>query len=275
MGELPARAGREDEAEPILRRAYDLGVDAETASTQELTLERVVRPAGPFSLALCTKHASDATRQLRDGTLTTTLRVGERVEIGSARQTRRRPRRAARRERGGPRAAALRPRRRRRPLGVPAPLRARPADRRGDDAVPGDAPAATADGRAGAAARLLRPADRLAARAPARGASSSARVEPRVDGHGSARAADVRDRSRGSHRRGCASSGCTLAAPPRSCASAARSTSSGCTRCRPRRRRHFIERQRGPRAVVGGRRLPRRARPQRARAGRRPHARSS
>jgi hypothetical protein len=52
-----------------------------------LTLERVVRPAGPFSLALCTKHASDATRHVRDGTLTTTLRLGERVELGSARQT--------------------------------------------------------------------------------------------------------------------------------------------------------------------------------------------
>ena len=52
-----------------------------------MIFERVVRPAGPYSLALCTKHASDATRQLRDGTLTTTLRVGERVEIGSARQT--------------------------------------------------------------------------------------------------------------------------------------------------------------------------------------------
>jgi 3-methyladenine DNA glycosylase/8-oxoguanine DNA glycosylase len=51
-----------------------------------LTLERVVRPAGPFSLALSTKHASDATRYLRDGTLTTTLRVGDRVEVASARQ---------------------------------------------------------------------------------------------------------------------------------------------------------------------------------------------
>jgi 3-methyladenine DNA glycosylase/8-oxoguanine DNA glycosylase len=51
-----------------------------------LTVERVVRPAGPFSLALSTKHASDATRRLRDGTLTTALRVGERVELGSARQ---------------------------------------------------------------------------------------------------------------------------------------------------------------------------------------------
>jgi 3-methyladenine DNA glycosylase/8-oxoguanine DNA glycosylase len=52
-----------------------------------LTLERVVRPAGPYTLALCTKHSSDATRHLRDGTLTTTLRVGEQVEVGSARQT--------------------------------------------------------------------------------------------------------------------------------------------------------------------------------------------
>jgi 3-methyladenine DNA glycosylase/8-oxoguanine DNA glycosylase len=52
-----------------------------------LTFERVVHPAGPYTLALCTKHASDATRHLRDGTLTTTLRVDGRVEVGSARQT--------------------------------------------------------------------------------------------------------------------------------------------------------------------------------------------
>jgi 3-methyladenine DNA glycosylase/8-oxoguanine DNA glycosylase len=52
-----------------------------------LTLERVVRPSGPYTLALCTRHASDATRRLRDGTLTTTLRVGDRVELGSASQT--------------------------------------------------------------------------------------------------------------------------------------------------------------------------------------------
>jgi 3-methyladenine DNA glycosylase/8-oxoguanine DNA glycosylase len=51
-----------------------------------LTLERVVRPAGPFSLAHSAKHASDATRYVRDGTLTTALRVGERVEVGSAHQ---------------------------------------------------------------------------------------------------------------------------------------------------------------------------------------------
>ncbi|HEY8792848.1 MAG TPA: hypothetical protein VIL96_08200 [Gaiellaceae bacterium] len=52
-----------------------------------MTLERVVRPAGPYTLALCAKHASDATRHVRDGTLTTTLRVGERVEVATARQT--------------------------------------------------------------------------------------------------------------------------------------------------------------------------------------------
>jgi len=52
-----------------------------------LTLERVVRPAGPYTFALCTRHAGDATRRLRDGTLTTALRIGDRVEVGSARQT--------------------------------------------------------------------------------------------------------------------------------------------------------------------------------------------
>jgi len=52
-----------------------------------LILERVVRPAGPFSLALSTKHSSDASRRLRDATLTTALRVGERVEVGTAHQT--------------------------------------------------------------------------------------------------------------------------------------------------------------------------------------------
>ena len=51
-----------------------------------MTLERVVRPAGPFSLAQSTKHASDATRHLRDGRLTTTVRVGDRVELASAEQ---------------------------------------------------------------------------------------------------------------------------------------------------------------------------------------------
>lgn len=52
-----------------------------------MNLERVVRPAGPFTLALCTRHASDTTRHARDGMLTTTLRIGERVEVGSAHQT--------------------------------------------------------------------------------------------------------------------------------------------------------------------------------------------
>jgi 3-methyladenine DNA glycosylase/8-oxoguanine DNA glycosylase len=49
-------------------------------------LERVVRPAGPYSLALCVRHATDATRQVRDGLLTTTLRIGERVELATAQQ---------------------------------------------------------------------------------------------------------------------------------------------------------------------------------------------
>jgi 3-methyladenine DNA glycosylase/8-oxoguanine DNA glycosylase len=48
--------------------------------------EAVVRPAGPYSLALCTRHASDATRSVRDGVLGTTVLVdgGRRVELARA-----------------------------------------------------------------------------------------------------------------------------------------------------------------------------------------------
>ena len=50
-----------------------------------MTLEQVVRPAGPYSLVLCTRHSTDATRSVRDGILGTTLLVdGSRVEIGRA-----------------------------------------------------------------------------------------------------------------------------------------------------------------------------------------------
>jgi 3-methyladenine DNA glycosylase/8-oxoguanine DNA glycosylase len=51
-----------------------------------LTVERVVRPAGAYSLVLCTRHATDATRSVRDGILGTTLLVdgGRRVELARA-----------------------------------------------------------------------------------------------------------------------------------------------------------------------------------------------
>jgi 3-methyladenine DNA glycosylase/8-oxoguanine DNA glycosylase len=51
-----------------------------------LTVERVVRPAGPYSLVLCTRHATDASRSVRDGVLGTTLLVdgGRRVELARA-----------------------------------------------------------------------------------------------------------------------------------------------------------------------------------------------
>jgi len=49
-----------------------------------LKLEQVVRPAGPYSLVLCTRHATDATRSVRDGFLGTTLFVDGRVELGRA-----------------------------------------------------------------------------------------------------------------------------------------------------------------------------------------------
>src|ERR671934_221775 len=53
---------------------------------RRLTFERIVRPTGPYSLALCIRHASDATRHVRAGTLTTALRIADRVETASATQ---------------------------------------------------------------------------------------------------------------------------------------------------------------------------------------------
>jgi DNA-3-methyladenine glycosylase II len=48
--------------------------------------EAVVRPAGPYSLVLCTRHTRDATRSVRDGVLGTTLLVdgGRRAELARA-----------------------------------------------------------------------------------------------------------------------------------------------------------------------------------------------
>jgi AraC family transcriptional regulator of adaptative response / DNA-3-methyladenine glycosylase II len=59
---------------------------AERLALGRLTVEHVVRPAGPYSLALCIRHANDATRHVRDGVLTTTLLVDGRVELATARQ---------------------------------------------------------------------------------------------------------------------------------------------------------------------------------------------
>jgi len=47
-------------------------------------IDVVVRPRGPYSLALTARHASDATRLFRDGVLDTLLRVDGRVERGAA-----------------------------------------------------------------------------------------------------------------------------------------------------------------------------------------------
>jgi 3-methyladenine DNA glycosylase/8-oxoguanine DNA glycosylase len=49
-----------------------------------VTLEREVRPRGPYSLHLCTRHGSDATRAIRDDYLTTTVHVDGRVEVARA-----------------------------------------------------------------------------------------------------------------------------------------------------------------------------------------------
>jgi 3-methyladenine DNA glycosylase/8-oxoguanine DNA glycosylase len=50
-----------------------------------LRYEQVVRPSGPYSLVLCTRHATDATRSVRDGVLGTTVLVeGGRPELARA-----------------------------------------------------------------------------------------------------------------------------------------------------------------------------------------------
>jgi 3-methyladenine DNA glycosylase/8-oxoguanine DNA glycosylase len=49
-------------------------------------IDVVVRPRGPYSLALTARHASDATRVFRDGVLDALLRVEGGVERGAARQ---------------------------------------------------------------------------------------------------------------------------------------------------------------------------------------------
>jgi len=46
----------------------------------------VVRPRGPYSLAFSARHASDATRVFRDGTLDALFPVGDRVEQAASRQ---------------------------------------------------------------------------------------------------------------------------------------------------------------------------------------------
>ena len=46
----------------------------------------VVRPRGPYSLALTARHTGDATRRFRDGVFEGLLQVDDRVERGAARQ---------------------------------------------------------------------------------------------------------------------------------------------------------------------------------------------
>jgi 3-methyladenine DNA glycosylase/8-oxoguanine DNA glycosylase len=49
-----------------------------------LTVERVVHPTGPYSLLLCTRHSTDATRAVRDGVLATAVLVGGQAELARA-----------------------------------------------------------------------------------------------------------------------------------------------------------------------------------------------
>src|SRR5260221_460253 len=46
----------------------------------------VIRPRGPYSLALTARHAGDAPRRFREGVFEGLVRVGDHVERGAARQ---------------------------------------------------------------------------------------------------------------------------------------------------------------------------------------------
>src|SRR5947209_3298604 len=68
---------------PAARRgARRLGSDG----TPQLNVRDVVRPTGPYSIALCIRHLNDATRRFRDGMLTTSLLVDGRAELAQAMQ---------------------------------------------------------------------------------------------------------------------------------------------------------------------------------------------
>jgi 3-methyladenine DNA glycosylase/8-oxoguanine DNA glycosylase len=51
-----------------------------------LNVHDVVRPAGPYALALCIRHLNDATRHFRDGVLTTSVLADDGAEAATARQ---------------------------------------------------------------------------------------------------------------------------------------------------------------------------------------------
>ena len=64
-------AGRDAEALDALERATDYAVRSQptTLAPRALTVTARIRPAGPYSLALTARGASDATRVWRDGVL--------------------------------------------------------------------------------------------------------------------------------------------------------------------------------------------------------------
>ena len=82
-----------------------------------------LRPRGPYSLRLSGRLASDATRVVVDGTYRATDSIRGPPRTGARSAACRRHDRGGGRQRGRRRACSLRPRSRRRPLGVPAPFR--------------------------------------------------------------------------------------------------------------------------------------------------------
>ena len=117
--------------------------------------EIVVRPRGPYSLALSARLASDATRRVRDGVVTARCCGG----VARAWQSPDGAVTIRSESPAGGREAPLRARPGRRPLGVPDGLWRRPVARADDRAPPRLAPDANGDGRARPPPRRRRAVD--------------------------------------------------------------------------------------------------------------------
>ena len=209
-----------------------------------LSVELAVTPRGPYSLSLSARLASDATRTFREGLFTQVLDVDGRIELARAwqapqgtvddRALSRRP--APSGCAGSSRSTTTTPT-------SCALVRDDPMLGRASRELRGLRPVRVPDRRPGAAARVLRPADRGEGRTPARADDHPQALRRQARSGSTSR----RRRAASERSRPCSSarSACTRAGRPRSCGSAGRSISSACTHSRRRRSSQRLERERG------------------------------
>ena len=274
-GRLLREHGRETQALDVLDKAAELGMRAapEAAHAQELTVDVAVKPRGPYSLALSARLSSDATRTFRDGLFTAVVDVDGAAELARAWQSPDgtvsiRANSAARAPRG---CAGCSRSTTTTPTFSGASATTRCSARLAG--APRPAAGTGRDRRAGAAPRVLRPADRGEARARGSSRRSSGRSAQRA-------ASGCMSRRRRATSR-------ALAPTQLRALGLAREARRALVRiCRAieLERLHDVptdavarapRARAGPRAVVGRGRLPRGSRPLRVRPRRRPRAREA